>query len=337
MIGILVVGHGTFATGLVETLGLLVGPQTQIAAIEINPGDDMKQRRREMVRAIDAISDGDGIIILTDMFGGTPANLAISLMEKEKIEVITGANLPMAIKLASLRKTEPFDRATLGAQETGRKYINVVSSLLAKFRKRDLTVPIEGGAGAAPSSATRDRKSVTNGTQARRPRSKIGKAIIDNRSQVRITTAALSLLIDEKLESLRAQRPNSAHAKRNRDEQLVDYESLRNQLAEFRAAVELFVGGSGKEGVAVKSARTFAAGVALWWNKNHNLICERTFEMGLFLSAVGICSIVGVSGTTSVIVSGALAGGKPVVDALKSMAKLLTKTPADQDTSSSLP
>ncbi len=343
MIGVLIVGHGTFAAGLVETLGFVVGAQSQIAAIEIYPDDDMEQRRRDMIQAIDAISDGDGVIILTDMFGGTPSNLAISLMDKGKIEVIAGANLPMAIKLVSLREKDPLagiESIVLRAQETGRKYINVASQLLADARNaRNIgrNVATEDGAGSATSSPTQGRKSVTNGTKVRRTRSKIGKAIIDNRSQVQITTAALSFLINEKLESLRSQRPNSVHAKRDRDEQLADYESLRKQLAEFRAAVELFVGGSGKEGVAVKTARTFAAGVGSWWNRNHYRICERAFEMGLFLSAVGICSIVGVGGPTSVIISGALAGGKPVVDALKSMAKLISKNPADQGTNSSLP
>jgi PTS system mannose-specific IIA component len=130
MIGIVLVTHGRLAIEFVAALEHVVGGQTQIAAICIGPDDDMEQRRQEILASIRAVDTGDGAVLLTDMFGGTPSNLAISVMDRAKVEVVAGVNLPMLIKLASLRQTEGLDRAVLGAQEAGRKYINVASQLL---------------------------------------------------------------------------------------------------------------------------------------------------------------------------------------------------------------
>ena len=113
----------------------VVGPQTQIAAICIGPDDDMEERRQDILRSIAAVDTGQGAVLLTDMFGGTPSNLAISVMDRANIEVIAGVNLPMLIKLASLRQTEGLERTVLGAQEAGRKYINVASQLLTDARR----------------------------------------------------------------------------------------------------------------------------------------------------------------------------------------------------------
>jgi PTS system mannose-specific IIA component len=135
MIGIVLVTHGRLATEFVAALEHVVGGQTQIAAICIGPDDDMEQRRQEILASIRAVDTGDGTVLLTDMFGGTPSNLAISVMDRAKVEVVAGVNLPMLIKLASLRQTEGLDRAVLGAQEAGRKYINVASQLLHGARK----------------------------------------------------------------------------------------------------------------------------------------------------------------------------------------------------------
>jgi PTS system mannose-specific IIA component len=130
MIGIVLVTHGRLAIEFVAALEHVVGGQTQIAAICIGPDDDMEQRRQEILKSIREVDTGDGTVLLTDMFGGTPSNLAISVMDRAKVEVVAGVNLPMLIKLASLRQTEALDRAVLGAQEAGRKYINVASQLL---------------------------------------------------------------------------------------------------------------------------------------------------------------------------------------------------------------
>ena len=135
MIGMVLVTHGRLATEFVAALEHVVGPQAQIAAICIGPDDDMEQRRHDILRSIAEVDTGEGTVLLTDMFGGTPSNLAISVMDRGKIEVIAGVNLPMLIKLASLRQTEALDRAALGAQEAGRKYINVASQLLADARR----------------------------------------------------------------------------------------------------------------------------------------------------------------------------------------------------------
>ena len=135
MIGIVLVTHGRLATEFVAALEHVVGPQTQIAAVCIGPDDDMEQRRQEILTSIAEVNTGDGAVLLTDMFGGTPSNLAISVMDRARIEVIAGINLPMLIKLASLRQTESLERSVIGAQDAGRKYINVASQLLTDAQR----------------------------------------------------------------------------------------------------------------------------------------------------------------------------------------------------------
>jgi mannose PTS system EIIA component len=135
MIGMILVTHGRLAAEFLAALEHVVGPQTQIAAVCIGPDDDMEQRRQEILQRIAEVDSGEGAVLLTDMFGGTPSNLAISVMDRAKIEVIAGVNLPMLIKLASLRQNEGLERTVLGAQEAGRKYINVASQLLSDARR----------------------------------------------------------------------------------------------------------------------------------------------------------------------------------------------------------
>ncbi len=109
----------------------VVGPQENVEAMAIGPDDDMEQRRAEILAATERANTGDGVILLTDMFGGTPSNLAISIMENAQVEVIAGINLPMLIKLASVRAEVDLVEAVEQAQEAGRKYINVASKVLA--------------------------------------------------------------------------------------------------------------------------------------------------------------------------------------------------------------
>lgn len=130
MIGLVLVTHGRLALELVAALEHVVGPQETIATVCIGPDDDMEQRRQEIVTKSADVNIGGGVIVLTDMFGGTPSNLAISIMEKSQIEVIAGVNLPMLIKLASIRETHAIDDAAQEAQDAGRKYINIASQLL---------------------------------------------------------------------------------------------------------------------------------------------------------------------------------------------------------------
>lgn len=130
MIGLVLVTHGRLALELIAALEHVVGPQETVATVCIGPDDDMEQRRQEIVTKSADVNTGDGVIILTDMFGGTPSNLAISIMEKSTIEVIAGVNLPMLIKLASIRETHDIDDAAKEAQDAGRKYINIASQLL---------------------------------------------------------------------------------------------------------------------------------------------------------------------------------------------------------------
>jgi len=131
MIGLVLVTHGRLACEFRSALEHVVGPQGQIATITIEPEDDMELRRGDIIAAVREVDSGDGVAVLTDMFGGTPSNLAISCMEGRKVEVIAGINLPMLIKLASVRSDLPLDAAVVQAQEAGRKYINVASRVLS--------------------------------------------------------------------------------------------------------------------------------------------------------------------------------------------------------------
>ncbi len=130
MIGLVLVTHGRLAEEFISATEHVVGPQSAMAAICIGPDDDMEQRRRDIIDAVAKVDRGKGVIILTDMFGGTPSNLAISVMERPGIEVIAGVNLPMLIKLASVRSKLQLPEAIVAAQDAGRKYISVASALL---------------------------------------------------------------------------------------------------------------------------------------------------------------------------------------------------------------
>jgi PTS system mannose-specific IIA component len=131
MIGVVLVTHGRLADELKAATEHVVGPQTLFRTVCIGPQDDMEARRQEILDSIKAVDVGDGVILLTDMFGGTPSNLAISAMGSGRVEVIAGVNLPMLIKLASVRPTAKLADAVDKAQEAGRKYIRVASKELA--------------------------------------------------------------------------------------------------------------------------------------------------------------------------------------------------------------
>ena len=136
MIGLVIVTHGRLANEFLGALEHVVGPQQNVAAISIGPDDDMEVRRQDILDAVATVDTGEGVIVLTDMFGGTPSNLAISIMDgtggknSGPVEVIAGVNLPMLIKLASARSEGDIDQAVQAAQDAGRKYINVASALL---------------------------------------------------------------------------------------------------------------------------------------------------------------------------------------------------------------
>ena len=135
MIGIVIVTHGRLADELVAAMEHVVGPQGKVATVCIAPDDDIEERRTQILDSVADADEGAGVVLLTDMFGGTPSNLAISIMDKANVEVIAGVNLPMLIKLASVRETESLAAASTSAQEAGRKYINIASSLLDQKRE----------------------------------------------------------------------------------------------------------------------------------------------------------------------------------------------------------
>ena len=132
MIGLVLVTHGNLANEFISAMQHVVGKQEQVAPVCIGPEDDMEMRRAEILKKVEDVNDGSGVVVLTDMFGGTPSNLAISIMDRAKVEIIAGVNLPMLIKLASLRKDKSLKEAVEGAQEAGKKYINIASQLLGQ-------------------------------------------------------------------------------------------------------------------------------------------------------------------------------------------------------------
>jgi PTS system mannose-specific IIA component len=131
MIGLVLVTHGRLAVEFRAALEHVVGPQKQVETISIGPDDDVERRRQDILDAVANVNTGAGVILLTDMFGGTPSNLAISVMDAGKVEVVAGVNLPMLIKLSKIRADKPLAEAVEEAQEAGRKYINVASRVLS--------------------------------------------------------------------------------------------------------------------------------------------------------------------------------------------------------------
>ena len=131
MIGVVIVAHGGLAGEFRATLEHVVGPQSRLEAFSIGPEDDIEARRTELIETVRRVDAGKGVVVLTDMFGGTPSNLAISVMEETGAEVLAGINLPMLIKLASVRDEATLKEATTAAKEAGRKYISIASQLLS--------------------------------------------------------------------------------------------------------------------------------------------------------------------------------------------------------------
>jgi PTS system mannose-specific IIA component len=132
MIGMILVTHGDLAIEFVKAMEHVVGAQGAVATVCIGPSDDMEQRRREIANAIRTVDSGEGVVVLTDLFGGTPSNLAISLMEAGKVEVIAGINLPMLIRLAKARRCMSVREAASAARDAGRNYITIASEYLGQ-------------------------------------------------------------------------------------------------------------------------------------------------------------------------------------------------------------
>ena len=130
MLGMVLVTHGNLANEFVAAMQHVVGKQEQVETVCIGPEDNLEVRREEILRKVEQVDSGNGTLVLTDLFGGTPSNLAISIMDKAKVEIIAGVNLPMLIKIVTLRKDKNLKDTALGAQEAGKKYINIASQLL---------------------------------------------------------------------------------------------------------------------------------------------------------------------------------------------------------------
>lgn len=131
MIGLVIVTHGQLAIELRRATEHVVGPQDMMETICIGPDDDMERRRNDIRAAVERVDSRAGVILLTDMFGGTPSNLAISMLRDGKVEVLAGVNLPMLIKLAEARETASLEEAALKAKDAGQRYIAIASKILA--------------------------------------------------------------------------------------------------------------------------------------------------------------------------------------------------------------
>jgi PTS system mannose-specific IIA component len=131
MIGLVLVTHGRLAVEFRAALEHVMGPQKQVEVVTIGPDDDVEQRRKEIVEAVERVDTGEGVAILTDMFGGTPSNLAISVMNRPNVEVLAGINMPMLVKFAKVRDECPLVEAVVAAQAAGRKYVTIASRILA--------------------------------------------------------------------------------------------------------------------------------------------------------------------------------------------------------------
>jgi mannose PTS system EIIA component len=130
MIGVVVVTHGQLATELVNAAETIVGDQPKFAAVSIGWHDAVELAREEIAQAIARVDSGSGVIVLTDMFGGTPSNLAITFLAEERVELITGVNLPMLLKLAGTREVADLRELARHIREDGRTGIWVASDLL---------------------------------------------------------------------------------------------------------------------------------------------------------------------------------------------------------------
>jgi PTS system mannose-specific IIA component len=149
MIGMVLVTHGRLAEELRSAMEHVVGAQRNVDVICIGPDDDMDNRRADIEACIDHCDTGDGVVLLTDMFGGTPSNLAISMMERKGVEVIAGVNLPMLVKLAKVRSSQPLADAVTCAQDAGRKYIACASHVLHSVTRPDAVAKCTTGNGVA--------------------------------------------------------------------------------------------------------------------------------------------------------------------------------------------
>jgi len=144
MIGLVLVSHGRLAEEFRLALEHVVGPQHAVETVCIGPDDDMEMRRSEILRRIAQVDCGEGVVLLTDMFGGTPSNLAISLMNRPGVEVIAGVNLPMLVKLAKVRGRQSLSDCVDKAQAAGRKYIASASDVMHGCTPKP---KIDGGCG----------------------------------------------------------------------------------------------------------------------------------------------------------------------------------------------
>lgn len=130
VIALVIVTHGQLGQEFINVLNHVMGPQEKVAAFALEPKDTPAQRYQDLVSLVESLQSKEGVIVLTDMFGGTPSNMALMLQDQPNLEIIAGINLPLLLKLATVRTTMPLKEAILEAQTAGRKYIHVASELL---------------------------------------------------------------------------------------------------------------------------------------------------------------------------------------------------------------
>lgn len=295
MIGVVVVGHTNSATALVTAAQHVVGPQEQLVGLDILPDDDMEERRKDLLRAGRKVDAGDGVIILADMFGGTPSNLAISITkELPRCDVIAGANLPLAVKLMRIRADVDIATATTMAAEAGRKYINVASESLRE-----------------PSGNKKERE---------RDRA-AAKFRLEN---VALMATALRAEIGHEIASCQSQRPNDSRrlALHNRYVRFLTAILDRLDLLQVEISLALSSGATPKSvDRANEQLGLLRKEVGTWWEKNRADAVDWCIRFPAIGGAIGLLNMVGATPVLATTAAIAAIGGPKLARSIRSASK----------------
>lgn len=292
-VGIILLGHGSFARSLKEAGEHVVGPISQLSCVEVGPDDDIEMKRTELMDACRAVDRGKGVIVLTDMFGGSPSNLAISLMDSCKIEVLAGANLPVLVKIVSVRYEVDLQTCSELAHEAGRRYIKIASKELA------------GDEEPQELALTNER--------------------LKRLESVLLVTNSLKRSISEKLEELRQKLPNSEDGKSRAATDIQFLETVLHGLdgiaAQISKAIQL--GGSSDSVRAVdKEVNSLAVEIRKWWAVNKADSVDLLIRIPAISGAIGLMNLAGANPMIATGAAVAAIGGPNLV---KTAAEVLGK------------
>lgn len=288
MIGLVVVSHGKIALELVKTTEHIVGEMKHTIAISIEPDDDMELKRQEIISAVDKVNVGNGVVLMTDMFGGTPANLAISMLEKKDVDVISGVNLPLLIKFASTRSDTDIGTAIMEAEMAGRKYINVASKLLSQ-KDED------------------SREDLSD--------------YIEKYQNFLLAAQSLESQLKSHLENLARKQPNDK-------KQLTEYRKLVNLLQlildglrEIISQIELLLDAPEFEvnslNKTINSIESLAGEIDDWWENNRADAVDWCIRFPAIGAAIGLLNFAGANSLVATAAAVAAIGGPKLYDKVK--------------------